>query len=89
MSRVVVHDFSGHPFQAQLARSLAQRGLDVTHVYCASFQTPHGAVGESAIPGYRSVGIPLRSEFSKYSAVQRAVQEIEYGWRFARLMRAI
>jgi glycosyltransferase involved in cell wall biosynthesis len=86
---VVVHDFSGHPFQAQLARSLAGRGLDVTHVYCTSFQTPHGAVGGSTTPGYRSVGLPLRSEFSKYSALQRAVQEIEYGWRFARLTRAI
>jgi colanic acid biosynthesis glycosyl transferase WcaI len=85
--RVVVHDFSGHPFQAQLARSLARRGLDVTHAYCASFQTPHGAVGDSGAPGYRSVGIPLRSEFSKYSALQRAVQELEYGWRFLRLMR--
>ena len=87
-SRVVVHDFSGHPFQAQLARSLASRGLDVTHVYCASFQTPHGAVGESGTPGYRSVGIPLRSDFSKYSALRRAAQEVEYGWRFVRLMRA-
>ena len=40
-------------------------------------------------PSYRSVGLPLRSEFSKYSALQRAVQEVEYGWRFARLMRSV
>jgi colanic acid biosynthesis glycosyl transferase WcaI len=86
--RVVVHDFSGHPFQAQLARSLAHRGFDVTHVFCASFQTPHGAVGDSGTRRYSSVGIPLRSEFSKYSALRRALQEIEYGWRFIRQMRS-
>jgi colanic acid biosynthesis glycosyl transferase WcaI len=86
-TRVVVHDFSGHPFQAQLARSLAGRGLDVTHLYCASFQTPHGAVGDSGGSGFRSVGIELRQEFSKYSARRRAVQEIEYGWRLLRQMR--
>jgi colanic acid biosynthesis glycosyl transferase WcaI len=85
---VVVHDFSGHPFQAQLARNLARRGIDVTHVYCTSFQTPHGAVGDSEGTGFASVGIGLRHEFSKYSAVRRAIQEVEYGWRFLRRMRA-
>jgi glycosyltransferase involved in cell wall biosynthesis len=85
---VVVHDFSGHPFQVQLARSLARRGLDVTHVYCSSFSTPHGAVGDSDGSGFRSVGVELHRKFSKYSAVRRAVQELEYGWRFVRLMRA-
>ncbi len=87
-TRVALHDFSGHPFQAQLARNLARRGLDVTHVYCSSFQTPHGAVGDGAGSRFSSVGIALRREFSKYSAVRRAPQEIEYGWRFLRLMRA-
>lgn len=84
---MVVHDFSGHPFQVQLARSLARRGLDVTHVYCSSFQTPHGAVGDSG-DRFRSVGIALRREFSKYSALRRAAQEFEYGWRFTRQMRS-
>lgn len=86
-ARVVVHDFSGHPFQAQLARSLARRGYDVSHVYCASFQTPHGDVGERG-KGFESIAITLRRDFSKYSALRRAVQEVEYGWRFLRTMRA-
>jgi glycosyltransferase involved in cell wall biosynthesis len=85
-TRVVVHDFSGHPFQAQLARSLARRGVEVTHVYCSSFQTPHGAVGDGAGIGFSSVGIGLRRDFSKYSAIRRAMQEVEYGWRFTREM---
>ena len=83
-----MHDFSGHPFQAQLARHLARRGLDVTHLYCASFQTPHGAVGDGGQGRFRSIGIQLRREFSKYSAARRAVQELEYGWRFLRQIKA-
>lgn len=83
--RVVVHDFSGHPFQAQLARQLAREGHDVTHTYCSSFQTPKGAVGEDTSSGrYRSVGIALSKPFDKYSARRRALQEIEYAWRLTR-----
>ena len=86
MTRVVVHDFAGHPFQAQLARHLAARaGFDVTHVFCDSFQTPHGDIGRAG-ESYRSIGIELRRPFAKYSAVKRAVQELEYGWRLARLV---
>jgi colanic acid biosynthesis glycosyl transferase WcaI len=87
-ARVVVHDFSGHPFQVQLARSLERRGLDVTHVFCSSFTTPHGDVGDDGGSGFRSIGLALRREFSKYSAARRAAQELEYGWRFLRQMRA-
>lgn len=89
MTRVVVHDFSGHPFQAQLARHLASRaGFDVTHVFCNSFQTPHGDIGRVGHQ-YRSIGIELRRPFAKYSAAKRAVQEIEYAWRLARVVGSI
>ena len=30
--KVIVHDFSGHPFQAELSRKLADRGHEVDHV---------------------------------------------------------
>ena len=32
---IQVHDFSGHPFQAELSRELATRGHSVDHVYSA------------------------------------------------------
>ncbi|RYJ01060.1 MAG: glycosyltransferase WbuB, partial [Actinomycetales bacterium] len=35
--KVVVHDFSGHPFQVQLSRELARRGHDVVHSSCAAY----------------------------------------------------
>lgn len=86
---VVVHDFSGHPFQAQLARHLSDVGFQVDHVYCRSFQTPQGKVGLGDSDRFRSVGITLRRQFSKYSALKRTGQELEYGWRLSRLVRSI
>lgn len=85
----MLHDFSGHPFQAQLARNLSTRDFDVTHVYCASFQTPTGDVGDEgrSTPRHRSIGLSLRRPFHKYSAIRRALQELEYGWRVSRQVR--
>ena len=40
--RILVHDFSGHPFQIQLSRALAARGDDVLHAYCGDILTPKG-----------------------------------------------
>lgn len=88
LDRIILHDFSGHPFQVQLARSLAASGRNVTHVYCASFQTPHGAVGgvdEDA--RFASLGIDLGRKFEKYTLVGRLRDEFAYGLRFCRLVR--
>jgi glycosyltransferase involved in cell wall biosynthesis len=86
--RIVVHDFSGHPFQVQLARELGRRGYDSTHLYCPSFQTPRGRVGEEDAsedaPNFASIPIPLFRPFAKYSGGRRLLQEIEYGVRAAR-----
>lgn len=87
---VVVHDFAGHPFQVQLARHLASSGLRSTHLYCSSFQTPHGDVGdEDAETGFRSIAVSTRKPFAKYSTGRRLLQELEYGWRAARAIRSL
>jgi colanic acid biosynthesis glycosyl transferase WcaI len=87
--RVVVHDYSGHPFQAQLSRELARRGYVVEHQYCSSFETGHGALevapGDPA--GFSVVDIPLRRAFSKYRPARRVLQEFEYAGRAARAIR--
>src|SRR5258707_159501 len=46
--RILVHDYSGHPFQVQLSRALARRGHDVLHVHCSSYATGKGAVDEGS-----------------------------------------
>jgi glycosyltransferase involved in cell wall biosynthesis len=86
--RVLVHDFSGHPFQVQLSRELAARGHEVTHVDCASFTTPKGnlAVGGDRLT-IRSIDLGRR--FDKYSPARRLRQELEYGRRFVSLAREV
>ena len=61
-----------------------RNGFEVTHLFCASFQTPHGDIGGTEGARFRSAGIELRRSFAKYSAGRRALQELEYGWRLSR-----
>ncbi len=40
--RICLHDFSGHPFQAELARRLADRGHEVVHTSSAEYVSGKG-----------------------------------------------
>ena len=40
--RILVHDYSGHPFQVELSRELARRGHEVTHSYCPGWVSGKG-----------------------------------------------
>lgn len=40
--RILVHDHSGHPFQAELSRELARRGHAVTHSYASGYVSGKG-----------------------------------------------
>jgi len=85
-SRIVVHDFAGHPFQIDLSRSLARRGHQVLHVYCDSYTSGKGrfAVGEDE-PNLSVVALRAGETFARYSPVRRFTQEIAYGRRFVEL----
>jgi colanic acid biosynthesis glycosyl transferase WcaI len=85
--RVVLNDYAGHPFQAQLARELADRGHEVLFVYCSTNVTPHGDLAAER-PGLEVVGVSTGRTFAKYSLVRRTVQEIRYGLASARLQRS-
>ncbi len=85
--RIVVHDYSGHPFQVQLSRELARLGHRVLHIYFESFQTPKGGVRRrSDDPASFDVeGIRFEESFSKYGHfIHRRNQEIRYGRMAAR-----
>lgn len=79
--KVVLHDFAGHPFQAELSRRLAARGHDVTHLTSAEWVSGKGRL--QTLPGdparlrfgQLSVGRPI----AKYSAGQRMRWELDYG----------
>lgn len=81
MLRIVVHDYSGHPFQVELSRTLAARGHDVLHLYSGGFQTPKGRVGNDSDdpPTFAVDGIDLGETFRKYGYVRRFGQERRYG----------
>jgi glycosyltransferase involved in cell wall biosynthesis len=85
--RVVVHDYVGHPFQVQLSRELARRGMDVLHLHCGSFRTGKGAVEVDDDPRLRIEGVTLSSEFARYSPWTRLRQEREYGIKASERIR--
>ena len=79
--KLLIHDYSGHPFQVQLSRELARRGAQVRHVYSASFQTPKGnLVKQPDDPdSFDIVALSLSQPFDKNSFVKRRAQEIAIG----------
>jgi colanic acid biosynthesis glycosyl transferase WcaI len=79
--RVVVHDYSGHPFQVQLSRELARRGHEVLHLHFAGFQTPKAALVRRADdpPSFAVEAIDLDRPFAKYRLVRRLIQERQLG----------
>lgn len=79
--RLVICDYSGHPFQVELSRCLAGRGHSVLHLHFAEFQTPKGAT--SPLPGdpltFTVEGIALGRKFEKDRFVRRRFQEVAVG----------
>jgi colanic acid biosynthesis glycosyl transferase WcaI len=84
--RIVVHDYSGHPGQAQLSRALARRGHEVTHQHCPSYATGKGSlqVEPGDPPTLSFEPCAMEGTFAKYSVVTRIRQELSYGRRAAR-----
>jgi colanic acid biosynthesis glycosyl transferase WcaI len=88
--RIVVHDYSGHPGQAQLSRALARRGHEVTHQHCPSYATGKGSlqVEPGDPPTLSFEPCAMEGTFAKYSIVTRIRQELSYGRRAARCIAA-
>ena len=88
--RIVVHDYSGHPFQVQLSRELARRGHTVLHLHFAGFQTPKAALVRRSDdpPTFAVEAIDLDRPFAKYQLLRRLIQERQLGGILARRIRA-
>jgi len=84
--KIVVHDYSGHPGQVQLSRTLASRGHSVAYQHCPSYVSGRGAVKH--LPddpmNLRFEPFPLNSDFNRYSVWHRFFQEIQYGIKVGR-----
>jgi colanic acid biosynthesis glycosyl transferase WcaI len=87
--RILVHDHSGHPFQAQLSRELARRGHEVTHSYCAAYRSGKGRL--HAEPGETLRYVPIGEGITilKMRFRRRLVQELRLGWQLIRVVRQV
>lgn len=79
--RILVQDYSGHPFQVQLSRALARRGHIVRHIFCSSFQTPRGNLTchDHDPKTFDIHPVSLNEPFQKDAFLKRRSQEIEIG----------
>ena len=78
--KILLHDYSGHAFTAQLARQFAKLGNQVVYVSFAGFASPKGRVGAglSDPPGFKAVELDLDTRFDKENLFRRGWQQRQY-----------
>ncbi len=87
--RILLHDYSGHPFQAELSRELAGRGHEVTHSWNASYVSGKGGLEElDGTVGVRFTPLRMAGQFAKYKPWTRLRQEVAYAWTLLRHVRS-
>ncbi len=85
--KILVHDYSGHPFQVELSRELARRGHDVTHSFCPGWLSGKGHL--EAEPGETLVFDPVgpTSPIEKDRFLKRLLLELWVGVALLRQVR--
>ncbi|MEV5177380.1 glycosyltransferase family 4 protein [Streptomyces flaveolus] len=84
--RILVHDYSGHPFQAQLSRELARRGHKVVHSTCTAYVSGKGDLA-APTAGLRFATIGDGVTLRKEEYFRRLGQETLLGLELARQVR--
>ncbi len=82
--RLLVHDYAGHPFQAQLSRELAARGHDVVHSFCAAEVSGKGHLAAEAGETLIFEPIGVGQDVEKDRLVRRLVQNLQQGIQLVR-----
>lgn len=87
--KIIIHDYSGHPFQVQLSRVLAQRNYNVLHLTAKFFQTPKGNLmkGKADPDNFRIEALDIHRPFKKHTFIQRRNQEHYYGTLLAKIVK--
>ena len=87
--KILVHDHSGHPFQAELSRELARRGHTVTHSYVEGYVSGKGKL--EAAPGETVTfeGIGGAKQIDNQAMLQRLVRELFRGFSLIRHVRKV
>lgn len=84
--RLILHDFGGYPFTAELARALDTRGHEVHYLYATGFKTPRTALEGG---GVRYWGVDPGGRYSPRAGLGRLLHERRYGSRAASLIKTI
>ena len=88
---ILLHDFAGHPFQAELSRELAKRNHKVTHAWFAGDTGPKGrmtlADGDAKSLDFLPVGQGV--QYSKTNFLRRRAGDIAYGQELGRAICAM
>lgn len=89
--KLLVHDYSGHPFQVELSRELASRGHVVHHAWCSAYVSGKGALCRRASdpPALSLEALDLGETFAKYKPIRRMTQELRYGRLLAGYVEAL
>jgi glycosyltransferase involved in cell wall biosynthesis len=87
--RILVHDYSGHPFQVQLSRELSRRGHSVTHSYCAAYVSGKGHLqaGPDESIAFDPIGVGVVIQKMRFR--ERFFQELRLGRELVRQVRRI
>jgi len=87
---LLIHDYAGHPFEAQLSRELARRGHRVTHAFAGNLLTPRGSLqlkpGDASTLDFVEVPMAEAYRANKYSFLKRRGYELAYGTQLASLV---
>ena len=88
---IVLHDFSGHPFQAELSRRIAADGHVVRHVSARQYVSGKGHLDRfDGDPGGLSFHeIELSLPFEKYAPLGRLRWELAYGRAWVRYLHSV
>lgn len=87
--RILVHDYSGHPFQVELSRELSSRGHEVTHSWCDAHSSGKGHLTAEPGEAIRFEPIAEGEVVEKLAFVRRLVQELRYGSQLSRQVRRL
>lgn len=88
--RILVHDFAGHPFQAQLSRELGRRGHVVIHAYCGAVTTGRGDLQRRPDdPETMDFLDCAAGPFERYDPVRRIASELSYGRSVSGAVRVV
>lgn len=88
---VMVHDYAGHPFTAELSRELARNGHIVHHVFFAGDKGPKGRnLREADDPDLLTFhAVDIDRDYSKTNLFARRSCDIEYGNKIATLIEEV